>query len=357
MLFDLTYEEIEKQDNLLLIDVRSEKEFTEATIPNAINIPLFNNDEREIVGTLYKKQGIEVAKTAGLEIVSKKLPHLIEQIHNALEEGQKPLFFCWRGGMRSKTMATLYELLHPGTNRLIGGYREYRKYILSQIEQININIPTFVLHGMTGVGKTLLLKKLQHMSINIIDLEDLAGHRGSVFGAIGNIIPVNQKNFDSKVYEVLKKIHNYDCIVIEAESKRIGKILIAENIIKAKENGINILVNASIETRVNRIISEYDPYKNRDSIEQALKVILPRIPTEIRAQINKNFEDNNYENLVLNLLLYYYDPRYQYSSDKYNSFFEINSDNLDEAAIKIYDYIQSKLSYHEKKEHIKNTNN
>lgn len=344
MQFDLTYDEVDNKNNLLLIDVRSEKEFFEATIPNAINIPIFNNEERATVGTLYKENGHNEAKKTGLEIVSKKLPQLMEQIHSSLPEGKKPLFFCWRGGMRSKTMATLYDLMYPSAYRLIGGYREYRKYILKKIQNIDITTPTFVLHGMTGVGKTLILDELKKMGTHIIDLEKLAGHRGSVFGAVGNINPVNQKQFDSQMYENIKNINDVKCIVIEAESKRIGKILIPDNVIEAKENGIPILVTASIETRVNRIIAEYTPYENRDSINQALKVILPRIPTEIRNLITKASEEENYEDLVTNLLQYYYDPRYQYSTDKYPSFFEVNSDNLEEATNKILNYINSTIT-------------
>ncbi|MFV9510864.1 tRNA 2-selenouridine(34) synthase MnmH [Tepidibacillus sp. LV47] len=343
MFIDIKYEEIENDPKYLLIDVRSEEEFAEATIPGAINVPLFNNEERAQVGTIYKQKGPKYAKELGMEIVSPKIPSLVKQVREFLKEGQVPLFFCWRGGMRSKAMATFYGLIYEGTFRLEGGYRAYRQYILKRIPLMTIQIPTFVLHGMTGVGKTQLLHRLKEKGFAILDLEGLAGHRGSVFGAIGTH-PVNQKTFDSRLYEVLKEIQRADAVILEAESKRIGKIVIPDHIMAAKEKGYHILVSASIETRVNRILQEYQSDKHKELLIAGIERIERRLPTEVRPFIRQGLENNDFYTVVKILLEHYYDPRYQYATNQYEGpFFKVNSDHLENAVEQISQFIHEKI--------------
>lgn len=342
MIREINYADTEQLEDYLFIDVRSENEFEEATIPGAINVPLFNNEERAEVGTVYKEQGPEKARELGLNIVAPKLPELIGKVKKSLSSKQVPVFFCWRGGMRSKSMAIFYELVYPNVFRLQGGYRAYREFILSEISKLSLTMPVFVLHGMTGVGKTLLLYKLKEMGISIMDLEGLAGHRGSVFGGIGNVKPVNQKTFDSRIYPVLKQIQGADALVIEAESKRIGKITVQDQIMAAKEKGFHIMVEASVPTRVQRIVEEYQPHQYKEFIYESLYKIEQKLPTEVRVSIYDALEINDYHTVTSLLLEYYYDPRYQYSTDQYEgSFYKVNSDDLDHAARKIYRYIEN----------------
>ena len=349
MIKDLQYAELPKE-NYLLIDVRSESEYLEATIPGAINVPIFNDEERAKVGTIYKHHGTKEAENLGIEIVSPKIPSIIKQINNSLNNGQLPIFFCWRGGMRSKTMATLFSLINQEVYRLEGGYRAYREYILDQIANTQIKIPTFVLHGMTGVGKTSLLQKIEASEIKVIDLEKLAGHRGSIFGGIGDINPVNQKQFDALVYEELKGINNYQALIIEAESKRIGKVFVSENILKAKENGIHVMITASLNKRIERIVEEYQPQANKAEIDDAVRRLAGRLPTETRGTLFTALEESNYSKVVEILLIYYYDPRYQHSTEQYSgSFHKIASDDLAQAVQELIAYIRttlSKLSVH-----------
>lgn len=346
MFKDIKFTQINQLDQYLLIDVRSPSEYLEATIPNAVNIPLFDDEERALVGTSYKEQGKVTATYLGLDIVSPKIPKLMKEIEKALKPEQKPIFFCWRGGMRSKTMATLFSLVYPfEVYRLEGGYRGYREYIVEEINSIELKMPTFVLHGMTGVGKTTLLHKLLSKNIPVIDLEGLAGHRGSIFGGIGDVNPVNQKIFDSRMYEVLQEIKTKDAIVLEAESKRIGKVSLPENVITAKENGIHIIVTASMDKRIERIIEEYKPLENKDSLFDAFTRVSRRLPTEIRKEMDTAFSNDDFYTVVKLFLIYYYDPKYQYSTDQYKGpFHEINSDNLETAVDEIIKFINSKIS-------------
>jgi len=344
MFIDVKFETIENNPNYVFIDVRSKGEFAEATIPGAINIPLFNNEERANVGTIYKQKGTDIAKELGLEIVSPKIPGLVKQVRESLNENQVPLFFCWRGGMRSKSMATFYGLIYNNTYRLEGGYRAYREYISSQIPFMTIKAPTFVLHGMTGVGKTQLLHGLKKQGFSILDLEGLAGHRGSAFGAIGTQ-PANQKTFDSYLYEVLKEMQTADAVILEAESQRIGKIIVPDQVMSAKENGQHILVNASIHTRVSRILEEYQLDKHKEPFVAGIERIERKLPTEIRPIIRESLEVNDFYTVVQLLLEYYYDPRYQFATDQYSGpFLEVNSNDLDYAIQKIGQYILDKIT-------------
>ena len=341
MFRDIAYEEVDlKKDKYLLIDVRSENEYEEATIPGAVNIPLFNNEERALVGTVYKQEGPLNARELGLKIVSPKIPSLVQAVRDNLKEDKYPLFFCWRGGMRSKSMATFYDLVYPKTFRLDGGYRAYREYILEKTASIKINTPAFVLHGMTGVGKTILLHKLKEKGLTVIDLEGLAGHRGSVFGAIG-LEPNNQKTFDSNLYELLKVINKQDGFLIEAESKRIGKISVPDNILSAKEQGHHILTHASLPIRIGRILDEYQLDKNKENFVEAYLRIERRLPTEIRTLIRGYLETNDFYHVIELLLTHYYDPKYQFATDQYQGgFYEVSSDDIDEAVNKIQQYMQ-----------------
>ncbi|TCS83684.1 tRNA 2-selenouridine(34) synthase MnmH [Tepidibacillus fermentans] len=344
MFTDVKYKEIENDPKYLLIDVRSEGEFVEASIPGAINIPLFNNEERAKVGTVYKQKGPNYARELGLEIVSPKIPSLMKQVRESLKERQYPLFFCWRGGMRSKSMATFYGLVYEGSYRLEGGYRSYREYILGRIPFMTIDVPTFVLHGMTGVGKTQLLYRLKERGFTILDLEGLAGHRGSAFGAIG-INPVNQKMFDSKLYEALKEIQKADAVILEAESKRIGKIIIPDHIMDAKEKGQHILVHASIDTRISRILEDYQPEQYKESFVAAIDRIERKLPTDVRPLIRQSLEMNDFYTVAKLLLQHYYDPRYQYATDQYNGpFFEVYSDDLNNAVDSISQFILERIN-------------
>ncbi len=341
MFRDIAYEEVDlKKDKYLLIDVRSENEYEEATIPGAINIPLFNNEERAQVGTVYKQEGPLYARELGLKIVSPKIPSLVQAVRDNLKEDQYPLFFCWRGGMRSKSMATFYDLIYPKTFRLDGGYRAYREYILEKIAEFNVEIPVFTLHGVTGVGKTILLHKLKAKGVSVIDLEGLAAHRGSVFGAIG-LEPNNQKTFDSALFENLKVVNQTDAVIIEAESKRVGKISVPDNILLAKEHGHHVLIDASLPIRIQRILDEYQLDKNKEQFVDAYLRIERRIPTEFRPIIRNFIDNNDFYHVIELLLLQYYDPKYQFSTDQYEgNFFQVNSDDLDKAADEIFQYIQ-----------------
>ena len=334
---DITIVELIELNKVIPVDVRSPEEHLDGAIPGSVNIPLFNDLERKEIGTIYKHVGQDAAKWRAMEIVAPKIPLLLSQIKEIHEGEAIPVLYCWRGGMRSKTIATFLEFAGIPVHRLEGGYKAYRNYTQ---ENIPLLLPekAMVLHGMTGVGKTEILIKLKEKGIPILDLEALADHRGSIFGAVGKNEGNNQKTFDSLLHSALLDLKGSAFFVMEAESKRIGKITQPEELLEKKINGIHILLTASLSSRVDRIYQEYVKpfYFNEgyhEKIVDKLSIIQKRIKDQaIRTALSDALENRNYKNLIRLLLENYYDSRYQHKQMDYQGdFFTINTDNQTDA--------------------------
>ncbi len=316
------------QEKFVFIDVRSPSEYEEATIPGSLNIPIFDDEERAKIGTLYKQVSKQAAMDAGLEIVSAKLPTFIKQFSNL--QG-RIVVFCWRGGMRSKTTATLLSLMNIHAQRLVGGYRAYRQWIVHTLENIEIK-PTFVvLHGNTGTGKTAILKKLQAKGYPVLDLEAFASHRGSIFGEIGKKSH-NQKTFDALLVTELLRLNESPYILIEAESNRIGKVVLPECLIKKKNNGHCIQINLPIEARIQTILEDYEPWNNQEQCLTAFRKIKSRLHTPIATEIEQSLVSGEFKRAVELLLVYYYDPRYDFTASQLGEEVgKLNVKSVDEA--------------------------
>jgi tRNA 2-selenouridine synthase len=319
-------------EKTVLIDVRSPSEFLESTIPGSINIPIFNDEERSVIGTLYKQVSASIATDKGLEIFSAKLPELIKQFK---ELPDNKVVFCWRGGMRSKAMATFVDLMGINVKRLQGGYRAYRNWVVEQLEQIQTPPRCIIINGYTGSGKTRILERLAAKGQPVLDLEYFAGHRGSTFGGIG-LDPSNQKTFDSLLVHQLRAIGETPYFLIEAENKRIGKISVPEFIVQAKDIGTMIVIEMPIEERVKNIIREYQPEKYQAEFIEAFLKIKKRLPTDIGKDVHTQLETGEYDKAFEHLLTYYYDPLYQKTFDNYaNKTVTIQSAHVDEAVEQI----------------------
>ncbi|OCA91873.1 tRNA 2-selenouridine(34) synthase MnmH [Pseudobacillus wudalianchiensis] len=324
---------LQEQKTHTLIDVRSPKEFNEATIPGSINIPIFNDEERAEVGTIYKQQGVEAAKERGLELFSQKLPAFIA----AFKEIETPMtVFCWRGGMRSKTAATVLGLMGIRANRLTGGIRTYRQWVVQELENQPFQPKLFVLNGYTGSGKTAILQRLAEHGYPVIDLERMAGHRGSIFGQIG-LEPSNQKKFDSLLVSELRRYQNESFVFIEGESKRIGKVYLPSFLNEKKEKSTQFFLDLPVEERVRNILDDYQPWKYPERFKEAFQFIKKRIHTPVSKQIETALEEQDFSIAIQLLLEYYYDPKYEYSTHHYSDEQKviIEAANVDEAFQKI----------------------
>ncbi|WP_419878058.1 tRNA 2-selenouridine(34) synthase MnmH [Brevibacillus centrosporus] len=349
---EITVEELLVKGYSNLVDVRSPGEFARETIPGAVNIPLFSDEERARVGTTYKREGQQAAQWLGMQIVSPKMEAIMQAIRKREEEwGEPPTIFCWRGGMRSRAMATFATFSGLRVRRLQGGYRSYRQHVLETITPYELQVPVFLLHGMTGVGKTELLRKLEEKGYSVLDLERMAGHRGSVFGHIGKGKPANQKMFDARLFETLHENRDSSFFVMEAESKRIGNAIVPSFLMEAKKQAIHIQLTAPLEVRVQRIYDEYViPFSWRpdfvEKIEKAYTSIARRIPTEQAALLRGALAERDYRTAIATLLVSYYDPRYQNKQSEYVEKLEhhIDTTDLPAAVEQIGDIIEKSLA-------------
>ncbi|MFB9329648.1 tRNA 2-selenouridine(34) synthase MnmH [Paenibacillus aurantiacus] len=339
MFQDITIEELlARRDagELTTIDVRSPSEYSDSTIPGSLNIPFFNDEERAEIGTLYKQTSIQAAKERGLAIISAKLPALIKEIGQI--KGKKAVF-CWRGGMRSKTTATVLSLMDIHVYRISGGFRAYRKWVVETLETFEIRPKAFVLHGHTGTGKTAILHRLAAEGYPVLDLEALAGHRGSIFGGAG-MKARKQKAFEALLLERLIALQNEPYILFEAESKRLGKTVLPDFLMSKKENGTPIRIEMPMASRVKRIMEDY-PVAYKDEYLNGFYRIKSRIHTPIAAEIESCLQADRFEPAVRMLLESYYDPRYAYTADQYNAApaWTVSAQTLDEAVHGVKAYL------------------
>lgn len=336
-----------KQQNIdhghfFLIDVRAPLEYKEGHIPGAINIPLFSNEERAIIGTLYKQEGTDHAKWKAMELVSPKIPQLLQSIKDYAVGGKKPLIYCWRGGSRSGSVCTFAELAGLSVSRLTGGYKAYRTWCTEQLqEELFLGKKPVMLHGMTGVGKTLILDQLAIQDHPTLDLEKMANHRGSIFGHFGLGAPHNQKMFESLLLDRLHQLGQADYLILEAESRRVGHATLPEFIMDWRKEGIHFNLKASLSFRINVIMQEYvTPAENMKEFTQeaieSFTQIKKRLAPNDREVAEQMLKDNNFASFIELILVKYYDPFYQFHLDDYKGeLIDINYETVEEAVDKI----------------------
>lgn len=323
---------LRRNSDVTLIDVRSPQEYADGTIPGSINIPIFDDEERKEVGTIYKQVGVEEAKLKGLEIVSRKLPAFIAQF--AKIPGPK-VVFCWRGGMRSKTAATLVSLMGIRARRLIGGIRAYRRWVVHALEQFELKAVPIVLNGYTGTGKTKILEMLQNEGYPVLNLEQLAQHRGSIFGHIG-LEPHNQKTFESLLVEHLMQLNDSPYFLVEGESRRIGKALLPDFLLEAKQQGYSIIIEMPLQERVHNILQDYNPDIHKEQCLTAFSLIKKHIHTPIAREIEDALQADRFHEGVSLLLEHYYDKRYDHSMQQASlGQMAIHAANTEDAAVQI----------------------
>lgn len=337
---ELTIREALALTNRIFIDLRAPLEYQKGTIPGAVNIPLFDDHEREVIGTLYKENRQE-ARTRGIAFAAPKLPRLFAAIEEFSHTGT-PVLFCWRGGMRSKVLYNLLTALGVKTCRLKNGYKAYRRFILDRLDNETLNKPVYVLNGLTGVGKTAVLEVLGQSGYPVIDLEGLAYHRGSMFGHLGIKEQRSQKDFDALLLKRLDELYDSPYIIVEGEGKRIGPVYLPDFFYQAMLEGEHILLTAPLHIRVQRILETYRP-KTGEELKAVREVILSLEKytgrKNVQAFLQLLKEGNTYE-LVKQLCIKYYDRLYNDSDPAKKNFIStVDSSNPQEAAAKIADFI------------------
>jgi len=302
----------------IIIDVRSPAEFEHAHIPHALNLPLFDDEQRAMIGTTYKKQSREAAIKAGLPLFGTKMLPMIETVEAWIKDRQKendltkPTIYvhCWRGGMRSAAVAWLLDLYGYKVIQLTGGYKAYRNWVLAQF---TIAYRLKVLGGYTGSGKTEILQALDKRNYAVIDLEGLAHHKGSAYGAIGQLPQPSQEMFENivaeKLFEVNKKQKS---IWIEDESQRIGTVLIPTPLFHLMRNSTCYFMKIPFEQRLNFIVEGYGSFDQKSLIEATMRIQKRLGGLETKTAVD--FITAGALKEAFSILLKYYDKWYEKNS-------------------------------------------
>jgi len=240
-----------------VVDVRTPSEYSRGHIPGAVNIPIFSDDERAVVGTIYKKEGRRKAISTGLDFVGPRMSKLLDEALELVKGKARMAIYCWRGGMRSDSMAWLFRQGGIVTYLLDGGYKEYRNYLLSEIGKIKNVI---VLGGLTGSGKTRILGEMRKQGEQVIDLEGLANHRGSAFGSLGMPPQPTSEHFANLLFEEFRTIDRSGRLFLEDESRNIGTVFMPDEIYDTIRNSHVIAVMSGAAVRMPRLMEEYGEF-------------------------------------------------------------------------------------------------
>jgi len=300
-----------------LIDVRSPNEYYKGHMPNSINIPLFDDDERSIIGTIYKKEGRKKAVIEGLKFLEKKMEFLLDNLFMNIDsykaipdKNNNELFiriYCSRGGMRSQSIAWLLEKFKFNLVTLNGGYKMYRRWVLDSFSK-KLNI--VVIGGKTGTGKTRLLSLLEKYKYQIIDLERFACHRGSTFGGLGMKKQPSNEQFENIIAEKLNSFKCSNNIFVEAESANIGKCKIPHEFFNQMKHSRRIEIIRSESNRLDELIDTYSVFKKEELQESVLR-IKKRLGPQ-RTKIALESINSEKWDLVCRSVLDYYDKCYEY---------------------------------------------
>jgi tRNA 2-selenouridine synthase len=326
-----------------IVDVRSPGEFARGAVFGAVNVPLFSNEERAEIGILYRHLGKAPAVQRGLAHVGGRLAEFAGRFEPY--RGRPLLVYCARGGMRSQAVAALLASLGFDVRRLEGGYKAYRNYVLGELEQSVPPLP-IVIHGQTGVGKTLLLTRLS----NALDLEDAAQHRSSLFGGVHRT-PRTQQQFEAHLLARMQALDPAAPAWIEGESRKVGTVTLPAGLRRAMQAATCVLVTASLETRITRIIAEYAApggtadkrldEATRRQLECSLRCLHAFFGAARTEQLVAQLRAGELRPLVGTLLEEHYDPRYRHAMRHYIYARTVSGEDLDAAAAELGEFGRS----------------
>lgn len=322
---------------LPIIDVRSPGEFAHAHIPGAINIPLFDNEERALVGTKYKQMGKDAAVLLGLDLVGPKLAGFVKESRMLNSRTKEVLVHCWRGGMRSGSFAWLLNTSGLKASILDGGYKAYRNTVLMGLAEPR---QLLILGGKTGSGKTDILHELARQGEQIIDLEGLAHHKGSTYGAIGQLPQPATEQFENLIFDQWRQLDPTRRIWLEDESRNVGSCFIPQPLWQQMRTAAVAFVDMPKEARIDRLVREYTGIDHQLLIEAT-----ERISRRLGGKVTKDALDaltrQDYAT-VADLTLDYYDKAYLHGLSQRDpaslSTFPIEADNPSQTAQQLIDW-------------------
>ena len=303
--------------------MRSEKEFQEDHIPGAINYPVLNNSEREIVGTLYKTDTF-AGKKLGAALITKNISKLLADEFAKNLISWNPLIYCWRGGERSNALALILNRIGFKVFYLDGGYKSYRKFVLKNLSEKVSHLKFKVICGLTGSGKTRFLEIVRQKGHQVLDLEGLAKHSGSLLGAHPHYPQPSQKYFETLLHSEICCMNDSKVVYVESESKKIGNRHVPDCLINKIRQSECIWLDVPLEIRVQNLIDSYQHLINQPLKLKHLLSKFKGISDENKIKEYTNYlELADWTELVKKLLVCHYDPLYKQSINK--NFSEIRS--------------------------------
>jgi tRNA 2-selenouridine synthase len=314
-------------EEITVCDVRSPSEFSAGHIPGAVNIPIFSDKERESVGIRYKKEGRVPAIKVGLDLAGPQLSLKLKQAFEIATDNHL-LVHCWRGGMRSEAMAWLFSLAGINVDVLEGGYKSYRHYILRKLSEKR---KTIILGGLTGSSKTHVLNYLKALGRQVIDLEGLANHKGSAFGALGQIPQPSTEHFANILHSEWDKADPDIPLWLEDESRNIGTVFMPEAFYENMQRSHAVVLMMDINTRMPRLIEEYSKFPKELLIE-SIRKISKRLGGDNTRDAISAVESDNFARAI-EITLFYYDKAYMFGLNRKArekiSYVETDTDNIE----------------------------
>lgn len=320
----------------LIIDVRSPSEFAEDHLPGAINLPVLSDAERARVGTVYKQISTFDARREGAALVTRNIGHHLETALAGLPRKSRVLLYCWRGGMRSRSMALVLSAVGWKISLLRGGYRTWRREVVAQLEHSDAPLPFILIDGQTGTAKTAILLELAAKGAQILDLEGLALHRGSAFGDFAATPQPSQKRFETLIWEALRGMDLKRPVYVEAESNMVGRRQLPARIWTAMKAAPRIAISAPVPARAEYLVEAYpDLVSDTAKLNASLDQLASRHAKTLIARWRELHATGEYRELAAELITAHYDAAYNRAREHREDepVVTLRSETLDPAAI------------------------
>jgi tRNA 2-selenouridine synthase len=319
-----------------ILDARSPSEFAEDHIPGAINCPVLDDQQRITIGTLYKQVSPFDARKLGAVMVARNVAQHIETLFADKPKHWKPLVYCWRGGQRSGAFTHILREVGWSAKRLEGGYKSWRHHVIEQLGTVPKAFRYTVVAGPTGSAKTRILEAMQQQGEQVLNLEALAAHKGSVLGDLPGQPQPSQKGFETLVLDALARFDPARTVYVESESKRIGQLRVPDAVFQGIQDGNWLRVQASVEQRVQFLLRDYDYFLSGPELEQQLERLKESCGGETVTRWKGLAKAKDFSTLVAELLAQHYDRFYLRSMNKHAEGAEHRSfatDDLSQAGI------------------------
>ncbi len=294
-----------------IIDARSPGEYAEDHIPGAINLPVLDDTERARVGTLYKQVSSFEAKKVGAALVSRNIAQHLETWFAGKPKSYRPLVYCWRGGSRSGAMTHILQKIGFAAMQLDGGYKAYRRHVVAELDRLPAQFSYRVVSGPTGSGKSRLLQALADAGAQVLDLEALAAHRGSLLGALPGQDQPSQKSLESAIWAALKGFDPGRPVFVESESKKIGALRVPDALIAVMHASPCLQLEVPLAARVQLLTEDYEHFlHDAETINRQLGFLVSLRGSETIAAWQALANRQAWPELVAALLDQHYDPAY-----------------------------------------------